>query len=229
MNQRDYLLAGSVDSGMPAPPEGGHIGGVLDTLYQSRKTIALVTALFTLVGGAYALLARPIYQADILIQVEENQNSAKSALSDLSSMFAVKTAASAEIEVLRSRMIVSRAVDATQLYLNVTPRYFPVVGQWIAHHLNVSNWSGWGGYAWGNEAIDVAHFDVPDRLHGARFVLTAKAGGAYILKHDGIETAGRVGQPLHLAVPGGEIDLLVNSIDAHPGVSFQLVRSSELA
>ncbi|MDR3098924.1 MAG: AAA family ATPase [Paraburkholderia sp.] len=229
MNQRDYLLEGPIEHGLPAPPEGGHISGVLDTLYQSRKMIVIVTALFAAVGGAYALLARPVYQADILVQVEENPNSAKSALADVSSMFAVKTAASAEIEVLRSRMIVSRAVDATQLYLNVTPRFFPVVGQWVAQHLHMSGWSGWGGYAWGKEAIDVARFDVPDRLHGTRFVLTAQPDGAYTLSHDGVQLAGKVGEPLHAKVPGGAIDLLVNSIDAGPGVTFQLVRSSELA
>ncbi|WP_321840533.1 GNVR domain-containing protein [Paraburkholderia bannensis] len=229
MNQRDYLLDGPAEPGLPAPPEGGHIGGVLDTLYQSRKTIAIVTALFGLVGGAYALLARPVYQSDILIQVEDSQNSAKSALADLSSMFAVKTAASAEIEVLRSRMIVSRAVEATQLYLDVTPRYFPVVGQWIAQHLHVSNWSGWGGYAWGDEGIDIARFDVPDRLHGARFTLIAKEDGEYTLEHNGVALTGRVGVPLHAAVAGGAVDLLVRAIDARPGVSFQLVRNSELA
>ncbi|MFP6556764.1 GNVR domain-containing protein [Paraburkholderia sp. B3] len=225
MNQRDYLL----EPGLPAPPEGGHLGGVLDTLYQSRKMIAIVTAIFTVVGGAYALLAQPVYQADILVQVEENESSTKSALADLSSMFAVKTAASAEIEVLRSRMIVSRAVDVTHLYLDAAPRYFPVVGKWIARHLSVSDWSGWGGYAWGNEAIDVGHFDVPDRLHGAPFIITAQNGGAYTLRHDGVELKGRLGVPLHAEVPGGAIDLLVNSIDAHPGVTFQIVRNSELA
>lgn len=228
MNKREYLLEGAYDVGMPPPPEGGHFGSVLDTLHQSRRTIIIVTALFTLVGGVYALLARPVYQSDILIQVEENQDSAKSALGDFSSMFAVKTAASAEIEVLRSRMIVSRAVDAAQLCIVATPRYFPVIGEWMARHLKFSDWSGRGGYAWGNEAIDVSRFDVPDRLHGAQFILTLGAGGTYTLKHDGVELEGEVGVPLHAPVPGGAIDLLVSAADGAPGVTFALSRISEL-
>lgn len=229
MNQRDYLLDGSVDDGIPAPPEGGHVGKLLDALYQSRKTVIFITALFTLVGIVYAMLARPVYQADMLIHVEEADTGAKNALADLSAMFAVKTAASAEIEVLRSRMVVSRAVEATQLYIDASPRYFPVVGRWIANHLNVSNWSGRSGYAWGSEAISVAQFDVPERLHGAKFILTLKGNGAYTLAHNGMNLPGRVGETLHADVPGGSIDLLVSAVDGRPGVTFELSRASELA
>jgi tyrosine-protein kinase Etk/Wzc len=231
MNQRDYIYEEGLGDGMPAPPEGGHLGRVLDTLYQSRGTLVIVTALFSLVGGAYALLARPVYQSDILIQVEENQGdgSTKNALADLSQVFAVKTAASAEIEVLRSRMIVSRAVDATQLYIDAAPRYFPVIGQWISTHLDVSRWSDWGGYAWGDEAITVARFDVPDRLHGAPFILVLKEGGEYTLRHKGVDLSGEVGHNLHADLPGGSLDLLVSAIDARPGATFKLVRNSELA
>lgn len=230
MNHRELLLEGPYDGGgLPPPPEGGHIGGVLDTLYQSRKTIIIVTALFTFMGAAYALLARAIYQSDILIQVEDSQDATKNALSDLSSMFAVKTEASAEIEVLRSRMVVSRAVDATQLYIVAQPHYFPVVGRWIATHLNVSGWSGWGGYAWGNEAISIAHFELPERLYGAPFVLTLKGGDAYVLTHNGVDLHGKVGVPLQASVPGGAIDLLVSAIDGHPGATFELTRISQLA
>ncbi|CAD6562342.1 GNVR domain-containing protein [Paraburkholderia sabiae] len=228
MKQREYLLEGSLDDGM-APPDGGYVGKLLDTLYEGRKTIVIVTMLFTLVGIVYAMLARPVYQADMLIHVEDSDGATKNALADLSAMFAVKTAASAEIEVLRSRMVVSRAVQATQLYISATPRYFPVVGRWIATHLNVSSWSGRGGYAWGDEAISVSRFDVPDRLHGARFILTYKGNGEYVLVHNGMDLRGKVGETLHVEVPGGAIDLLVSAIDGHSGATFELSRSSELA
>jgi tyrosine-protein kinase Etk/Wzc len=228
LKQREYLLEGSVDDGV-LPPEGGYVGKLLDTLYEGRKTIVIIAALFTLVGLVYAMLARPVYQADMLIHVEDSDGATKNALADLSAMFAVKTAASAEIEVLRSRMVVSRAVEATQLYINASPRYFPVVGRWIATHLSVSSWSGRGGYAWGDEAITVARFDVPERMHGARFIVTLRGNGTYTLAHNGTDLPGRVGETLHVEVPGGAIDLLVSAIDGHPGATFELSRSSELA
>jgi tyrosine-protein kinase Etk/Wzc len=229
MNQRDYLLDGPHDAGLPPPPEGGHLAGVLDTLYQSRKTILVIVLLVTLAGVAYAMLARAVYQADILIQVEDNPNDAKNALASISSMFAQKTDASAEIEVLRSRMVVSRAVETMQLYIKAVPRYFPVIGRWIASHLNVSSWSGWGGYAWGNEAIEVSRFDVPERLYGEPFVLTLKKDGEYTLAHNGAHLQGKVGEVLHDDLPGGSLDLLVSAVDGQPGTTYTIVRNSALA
>lgn len=229
MNQREYLLEGPADSMMPVAPESGHMGNLLDTLYAGRKTILVATVLCTLVGCVYAPLAAPVYESDMLIQVEENPNAAKSALADLSSQFAIKTEASAEMEVLRSRMVVSAAVNATKLYIHASPRYFPVVGRWAAQHLNLSNWSGWGGYAWGDEAIEVSGFEVPARLMGRPFVLTYQGEGAYTLAFGGTTLEGKVGETLHAPVVGGTIDLLVNRIDGEPGVVFNLSRSSELS
>jgi tyrosine-protein kinase Etk/Wzc len=229
MKQREYTLEGPAETVMPLAPDGGHMGNLLDTLYAGRKTILIVTAICTLVGCVYALLASPVYQSDMLIQVEEGTNPAKSALADLSSQFAIKTAASAEIEVLRSRSIVSSAVNAAKLYIRATPRYFPVVGRWAARHLNMAGWSGWGGYAWGNEAIEVTQFDVPVRLVGTPFVLTYLGDGAYTLKYGSVTLAGKVGETLHAPVVGGAIDLVVNRIEAPPGSIFDLMRTSELS
>lgn len=230
MKHREYLLEGPAETVIPlAPaPEGGHMSNLLDTLYAGRKTILVATAAVTLVGVLYAALAHPVYESDMLIQVEESPNPAKSALSDLSSQFAIKTQATAEIEVLRSRMVVSSAVDATKLYIRTAPRYFPVIGRWMSHHLGLEGWSGKGGYAWGDEAIDIKQFDVPERLHGKPFVLTWHGEGAYTLEGNGLKLDGHVGQPLHEAVTGGSIDLLVNHIDAQPGVRFDIGRDSEL-
>lgn len=229
MKQREYLLDGPAEMAMPMVPEGGHMGELLNTLYAGRKTILIVTAICTLVGFTYALLARPVYESDMLIQVEESPNAAKSALADLSSQFAIKTEASAEMEVLRSRSVVSPAVNATKLYIHATPRYFPVVGSWAAQHLNLAGWSGRGGYAWGDEAIGVTQFDVPDHLYGRPFILTYRGNKAYTIKSGSIELEGHVGVKLHAPVAGGAIDLFVDSIEARPGTQFDLARVSELS
>ncbi|RQH04143.1 GNVR domain-containing protein [Paraburkholderia dinghuensis] len=229
MHQRDYLIEGPAETIMPIPLDGGHMSSLLDTLYAGRKTILIVTAIFTLVGGVYAILASPVYESDILIQVEESKNGVKSALSDLSSQFDIKTGASAEMEVLRSRLVVSSAVNATKLYIRATPRYLPWVGRWAARHLNLASWSGWGGYAWGDEAIEVTRFDVPAHLQGRPFVLTYRGEGTYTLENGSIRLEGKVGEALHAPTVGGAIDLVLNRIDAQPGTIFDLTRLSELS
>ena len=82
----------------------------LDTIYDSRKLIAIITASVLLIGIGYAFLAKPIYRADILIQLEEQTDtgSSKNILNDVSSMFDVKTNSSGEMEVLGSRLVVAK-------------------------------------------------------------------------------------------------------------------------
>ncbi len=53
-------------------------------------------------------------------------------LGDVSSIFDIKQAASGEMEILRSRLVVGHAVDYYQLYVHATPDYFPVIGRWLA-------------------------------------------------------------------------------------------------
>jgi tyrosine-protein kinase Etk/Wzc len=57
------------------------LGGYLDILYDYRKLIVVSTALATLVGAVYVVLAQPVYQSDILIQVEDNPNTPSNVLS----------------------------------------------------------------------------------------------------------------------------------------------------
>ncbi len=49
------------------------LGRLVGELIDHRKLIISVTALFTLLSLVYALFATPIYQADALVQVEQNK------------------------------------------------------------------------------------------------------------------------------------------------------------
>ena len=108
--------------------------GYLNTLYDSRWLIGGITAFITLVAVLYALVAKPVFEANLMIHVEEESpNASKNILSEASSLFETKKAAIAEMELLRSRMVVSRAVDNLQLYIDVQPKYFPIAGFWFAN------------------------------------------------------------------------------------------------
>jgi len=154
-----------------------NLKGYLNTLSDSRWLIGSITAFITLAAVLYALVAKPVFEADLMIHVEEESpNASKNILSEASSLFETKKAAIAEMELLRSRMVVSRAVDNLQLYIDVRPKYFPVAGFWFANQngqaLSTPGLFGSGGYVWGSETAEVSLFAVPDAWLGREFTLS---------------------------------------------------------
>jgi tyrosine-protein kinase Etk/Wzc len=222
-------------SNLISPEEDGiAMTGYVDFLLGARWLILALAAALTLIGTAYAFLATPVYQSDIMIQIEESSpDSAKSLLSDISSIFDIKTEAATEIEILRSRLVVSRAVDSLHLYIDAEPRYFPLIGRFIAkrnNELSEPGIGGYGGFAWGNERIGVKSFDVPDGLYGKRFDLEFLGHGAYrLIAPDGNHVfEGSVGRLETFQMPEGTVTLEASSIDAKPGIRFTLTRESRL-
>jgi tyrosine-protein kinase Etk/Wzc len=210
------------------------LASYLELLIDHRWLIAAVALAVSLVGVAYAFMATPIYQTNILVQVEDSASSSKNILGDLSSMFDMKAAATAEIEILRSRFVLTRAVNNTSLYINVEPKYFPVAGRWIASRnklLSEPGLFGRGGYVWGAERADVGLFNVPEALEGRRFNLIAEGNDRFRLTQDdaGITIAGRVGEVIKQQTDEGEITLRVDRLVAKAGAQFALTRQSVLA
>jgi tyrosine-protein kinase Etk/Wzc len=207
-----------------------------DILLDRKWLVAGVTTLAVALGVAYALLATPVYQSNLLIQVEDTAPDAKGFLGDSASLFDVKTPASGEIQIIRSRMVLGAAVDATRLYIEAGPRYLPVIGRWLADHsqgLSTPGFLGMPGYVSGREAIDVARLDVPPSLEdGKPFTVTALGEGRYTLEHEDLSQplTGTVGQPL--SHPGnadsGPIDVLISRLEGRPGAQFVVSRASRL-
>ena len=203
----------------------------IDTLYENRWLIAGLTALTTAIGVGYAMLAAPVYQSDILIQVEDNPNSPNDALSSVSQMFDIKSEASDEIEILQSRLVLTPTVNNTGLTIDVEPHRFPVFGRWLSTQLK-GLWTpglfGRGGYVWGQEQASVPSFDPPSTLFGKPFKLVAAANGQYSLNNEraGIHVTGHVGQPLTVQTADGPLSVNVASLSALPGGTFMLTRVS---
>jgi tyrosine-protein kinase Etk/Wzc len=221
---------------MPALEEEGegiNLVEYLDILVDNRWLIAIVTAAALFLGFAYAFFGKPMYEANVAVQVEDSGNSAGSFLGDAaSSLLSVKTPAAGEIEIIKSRAILAQAVENTKLYLSAQPRYAPVVGSWLSRRatdLSNPGFMGLSGYVTGTEKIVVPQFDVPADLEEQQFSLTVQADNRYELAHPGIETPlqGAIGTPLVANLPGGSLRLLVSSVSAKPGAQFRLVRFSK--
>lgn len=210
------------------------LASYLDLLFDNRWLIVTVAFVVSLLGTAYAFMSTPVYEANILVQVEDSASSSKNILGDLSSVFDLKTAASAEMEILRSRFVITRAVNNQQLYITAEPKYFPIIGRWIARRnkqLSTPGFLGLGGYVWGGEKIEVPVFNVPTSLEGERFTLTATGNSRFILRLSDadIELTGRVGESISKRIEQGVIELRVDRLAARDGASFTLVRTPLLA
>lgn len=206
-----------------------------NTLYDSRWLIGAITMLVTVVAVLYALVAKPVYEANLMIHVEEESpNASKNILSEASSLFETKKAAIAEMELLRSRMVVSRAVDNLQLYIDVQPKLFPVAGYWIANEasgeLSEPGIFGLGGYIWGGEKMDVSVFNLPPALHNRQFTITALPGQRYHFGGGGGAPAfdAAVGQQYLVPCAEGSMELKIDKLFARPGAKFHLRRMARL-
>lgn len=211
------------------------LASYLDLISQQRWLILMVAVIISLGGVMYAYMASPQYEANLLVHVEEKgQREPKNILGEAGSIIDYKTPSSAEIELLRSRLVIARAIDKLKLYIDAKPRRLPLVGRLISS-MGLVNYfpalQGRGNYAWGKEAISVSEFSVPTVYEMRTFRLRNLGGKNYQLSESqsGIRKQGIVGQVLKAQTSEGEITLLIDEIQAAPGVEFSLVRSSRLA
>ena len=132
----------------------------------------------------YALIATPIYQADAILQIEE-KSGGMPGLGDLSDMLTTDTLAATEIEIIKSRNIIGKAVDKLNLTLKASPDYFPVIGEAIARRhsgVGVAESSfGMDSYAWGGERIQLQRLVLPRYLSEDGVVLIAGEDQQYVL------------------------------------------------
>jgi tyrosine-protein kinase Etk/Wzc len=169
-----------------------------DIIVDNRWLVIGVTLLALFAGGAFALLARPIYQANLLIQVEDSSHSS-ALLGSAGPSLDLQTPATGEIEIIRSRMVLGQAVDSTRFDIEASPRYIPYIGSWLARNarsLSEPGFLGIKGYVHGTEKITVASFEPPEALEGTSFSLRAGAGNSYVIVHPQLPTAlpGTVGR-----------------------------------
>lgn len=207
----------------------------LNILAEQRWLIIAIALTVSLLGVLYAFVAKPVYEANLLIHVEEKgQREPKNILGEAGSMMDTKTAASAEIELLRSRLVVAKAIDNLRLYIDARPVRFPLIGNWIADIEAVKllpKLQGLGGYAWGREEIEVTTLNLPELLENRPFILKVVDAEHYAVteKSNDIRFVGTVGETVTVGSKYGPIDLLVTRLKGTKGTEFQLNRSSRLA
>lgn len=210
-----------------------NFASLLDTIISHKALIASITSVVILLGALYAFMGTPVYEANILVQIEDNADAAgaaKNLLGDISSMFDVKSSADAEIQLLGSRLVISRTVDRQKLYITTKPARFALLGGWVARHVPFDGSSTplLRYFAWGREKVNVVALEVPPSLMESTLTLTVIDSNTYRLAESGWSKGwiGHVGKTETFSSDDGPITINVASIMSENGVRFHVIRHS---
>ncbi|MFT4047393.1 MAG: polysaccharide biosynthesis tyrosine autokinase [Solimonas sp.] len=197
-------------------------------LWGGKWTLLMAVLATLFIGCAYLIAARPIYRADGVVQVEENDKGGlQASMGDLASLFGSPMETEAEIQILQSRMILIKVIDALNLQIEAEPRYFPFIGHFIVRHRKdldqpVPAPLGLDSFAWGGETIEVSTLSVSKDWLGKELLLVAEDKGQYqLFDPDGeLLLNGTVG----IAASQGNAQIFVRELKARPGTHFKLIR-----
>ncbi|MBB87731.1 MAG: tyrosine-protein kinase [Xanthomonadales bacterium] len=211
---------------------------VLAVLMAGKWWILGTVFVFTAVAAFYVTVASPIYEADALIQVED-EKPALSGLSELTEVLPSESAIGAEIEIVRSRSVLGGVVDDLGLTVQPEPVYFPLIGKFLdRRHSDESiaepPFAFLAGYAWGGESIDLRRFDVSGtrRMVELGLVIVDDNNGFEVRSEGGdLLSEGEIGEVVSFIEPasGRLVMLNVRAVVADKGSRFRLVYVPRLA
>ncbi|WP_350648844.1 polysaccharide biosynthesis tyrosine autokinase [Pseudomonas sp. HY13-MNA-CIBAN-0226] len=205
------------------------------TLIDSKWIIIGITAFFCVVGVAYALLATPIYQANALVQVEGKKGgmAALGGMAEMNDMFGGTSPAVTEIELLKSRAVLGKAVENLKLDIINEPNYFPLIGHFLSRHYKpttenalASPLLGLNSFTWGGEKLDIFQLEVPDAYLGKDLTIRAEGNNNLTLLNDDDEVllSGQVGEKLDQ----NGFKLQVATLKANIGAQFNIIKQRRL-
>lgn len=190
------------------------LGELLVNLWEGRYLILGSTLLALLLGGYYAWRKSPIYQIDALLQVEDKKSSGGPGMAALEGMFEQATKAQAEIEIIKSNLVLGRTVEALALDILARPDFNRITGDARVR-----------GRFDAPELV-VERFELPTYLRDTPFQIIALEKGGF--RWEGPEGdvlgTGKVGQELTATWQGQKLRLQVRSLTGKPGQRFHLTR-----
>jgi len=212
------------------------LGELLATVVDGRYVIIFMTLLFLALGVTKAFIDMPIFKADALLQIEDKA-SALDALGSLTNLMETKTPALAEIEIIKSRLVLGSAVKNLNLDIIAQAKYFPIFGKTIARRFQQHNKTGeismpmmgLDHYAWGGETIRIDSLIVPKDWADQPLTLIAGEQGQFsVWDDDELLFEGLVGKAINKPIADSleKFTLFVSSLKARPGTHFIISKQS---
>ena len=186
----------------------------LGILWRRRVIVLLFMLATSLFGVCYAMWVRPQFTSDVLLQVNVKGSSSKAtkAMGEMGAVIDLASPADAEIELIKSRMVLSYVVTAEHLQYKVVP-----IGFWnrLTHR---------------EGRMDVDSLRIPQRVRAEKWIAVAKDEGRYFLvAPDGKAILdGEVGKIHKVKYVEDSLFIRVSYMDAKPGQKFRLIQGSPL-
>lgn len=197
---------------------------LLGTLIAGRWVIFLCLIVGIAIGLFFALNTPSTYKADATIELESKASGLALPKEMLELTGATDSRVLAEIEIIRSRLVLGETVDQLGLDIIAAPRELPYVGYLIrALNLPKPNFAFLKPYAWSTEAISVSELELPQAWVGKGITLVALGDGRYsITLPDDTQREGRLRERLEDSALG--LALRVDELVGDPGHEFTITR-----
>lgn len=168
------------------------------------------------VGAAVGFLAsnwiRPQYTSDALLQIDVKGNKAGKAMGEMGALLDVASPAEAEIELLKSRMVLSNVVEQEHICFNAYPKG-PL--KRLTHK---------------EGRMDLENLHIPEIAITEKWYakVTGENEFVVITPEETELVAGKVGETASAPYAGDSLVILVKALRAEPGQLFVLVESDPL-
>ncbi|KAA0472995.1 polysaccharide biosynthesis tyrosine autokinase [Klebsiella aerogenes] len=186
------------------------LGKIIGTLIDDKWLITSIIGVFTAVSLIYTVVAQPIYRSDALVQVEKSPG-VSSIIDGASDLFPQSDPTSAtEIEIIKSRMVIGKAINDLGLENEITRKNTPIIG---------GLWDRITGQRENNISVEL--FKVPEKELNKKFFLTFTKGDEYIL-NDGERDVlkGKIGKISY----NNKYSLLITSGTVSDGDEYTLIK-----
>lgn len=200
MTQRQQASGGDDDI------DFGYLFGIL----LDNKWLIIMTALLAFgIGALYGMFATPIYKGDTLLQLEK-KSSGVPGLSELNNIFEQEPSAAAEIEILRSRMVLGEVIEQLKMNIRVFPNRPAYIGRFMAPDPAPAFVPKplFAGYRDSETFVTVSSFMVPERLQGRAFTLREINGNPALYLGESLVASAPAGETLKSE--DGSIQLVFN-------------------
>lgn len=152
------------------------------SLIAQWKLIALCILLSLICALLYLRATPDTYSVDALVQVEENKGASAALLGDLSSMVEQKQPAQAEIEILKSRLVLGNVIQHLNLDLKISGTENSFTDRLLSpHHYQTQYQPKSVVFKDDEKAFDIRQFNVPSNFRDKNLELRFIKDGQFSL------------------------------------------------